>query len=222
MLANAHSFKDKSNRLSDVNAGLFTYPVLMAADILLYNANEVPVGKDQLQHLEITRDIANSFNNTFGDTFVVPDSKIDEKVMIVPGTDGQKMSKSYNNFINIFLPEKELKKVVMSIVTDSTPLEEPKNPETCNVFALYKLIAKESQIQELKLKYLAGNFGYGHAKTALLDLILENYKEAREKYNYYINDKSLLEKELQTGANKARKIASQTLRNVREKLGFIN
>jgi tryptophanyl-tRNA synthetase len=222
MLANAHSFKDKSNRLSDVNAGLFTYPVLMAADILLYNANEVPVGKDQLQHLEITRDIANSFNNTFGDTFVVPDSKIDEKVMIVPGTDGQKMSKSYNNFINIFLPEKELKKVVMSIVTDSTPLEEPKNPETCNVFALYKLIAKESQIQELKLKYLAGNFGYGHAKTALLDLILENFKEAREKYNYYINDKSLLEKELQTGANKARKIASQTLRNVREKLGFIN
>jgi tryptophanyl-tRNA synthetase len=222
MLANAHSFKDKSNRLSDVNAGLFTYPVLMAADILLYNAHQVPVGKDQLQHLEITRDIASSFNNQYGETFVVPDSKIDEKVMIVPGTDGQKMSKSYNNYINIFLPEKELKKVIMSIITDSTPLEEPKNPETCNVFALFKLIATESQTQELKLKYLAGNFGYGHAKTALLDLILENYKDAREKFNYYMVDKTMLEKELQTGANKARKIANETLRKVREKLGFIN
>jgi tryptophanyl-tRNA synthetase len=153
---------------------------------------------------------------------VVPDSKIDEKVMIVPGTDGQKMSKSYNNYINIFLPEKELKKVIMSIITDSTPLEEPKNPETCNVFALFKLIATESQTQELKLKYLAGNFGYGHAKTALLDLILENYKDAREKFNYYMVDKTMLEKELQTGANKARKIANETLRKVREKLGFIN
>lgn len=222
MLANAHSFKDKSNRLSDVNAGLFTYPVLMAADILLYNANQVPVGKDQLQHLEITRDIASAFNHQYGETFVLPDSKIDEKVMIVPGTDGQKMSKSYNNFINIFLPQKELKKVVMSIITDSTPLEEPKNPDTCNVFALYKLIGTPEKTQALKEKYLAGNFGYGHAKTALLELILDTYKEAREKFNYYMNDKSILEKELQLGAEKARAIANDTLKQVREKLGFVN
>lgn len=220
MLANAHSFKDKSSRLADVNAGLFTYPVLMAADILLYDANYVPVGKDQLQHLEITRDIASSFNHHYGETFILPEAKIDERVMIVPGIDGQKMSKSYNNFINIFLPEKELKKVIMSIVTDSTPLEEPKNPDNCNVFKLYKLIANENEIAQMRENYIKGGYGYGHAKTALLQLILEIYKEPREKYNYYMNNIDELEKELKKGEEKARKVACTVLSRVKEKLGF--
>ncbi len=220
MLANAHSFKDKSSRLSDVNAGLFTYPVLMAADILLYDANFVPVGKDQLQHLEITRDIASAFNHQYGETLVLPEAKTDERVMIVPGIDGQKMSKSYNNFINIFLPEKELKKVVMSIITDSTPLEEPKNPDTCNVFKLYKLIANESQIAEMRENYLKGGYGYGHAKTALFQLILESYKEPREKYNYYMSNINELENELKKGEAKARMIARTVLSRVKDKLGF--
>jgi tryptophanyl-tRNA synthetase len=220
MLANAHSFKDKSSRLADVNAGLFTYPVLMAADILLYDANYVPVGKDQLQHLEITRDIASSFNHHYGETFILPEAKIDERVMIVPGIDGQKMSKSYNNFINIFLPEKELKKVIMSIVTDSTPLEEPKNPDNCNVFKLYKLIANENEIAQMRENYIKGGYGYGHAKTALFQLILEIYKEPRKKYNYYMNNIDELEKELKKGEEKARKVACTVLSRVKEKLGF--
>lgn len=220
MLANAHSFKDKSSRLSDVNAGLFTYPVLMAADILLYDADFVPVGKDQLQHLEITRDIARSFNSQYGDTFIVPEPKISEEVMIVPGTDGQKMSKSYNNFINIFLPEKELKKVIGTIVTDSTPLEEPKNPEVCNVFALYKLIASPEKTNALREKYLAGNFGYGHAKAELLNEILIAFKDSRERYFELMNEPAKLEAELQKGAMKARKINTEVLQRVREKLGF--
>ena len=154
MLANAHSFKDKADRLSDVNGGLFVYPVLMAADILMYDANFVPVGKDQKQHLEMTRDIANAFNNMYGETFVVPEVIISKEVMTVPGTDGQKMSKSYDNIIDIFLPEKPLRKNIMSIVTDSTPLEEPKDPDTCNVFAIYSLLADTGQIQKLREKYL--------------------------------------------------------------------
>jgi tryptophanyl-tRNA synthetase len=176
MLANAHSFKDKSERLADVNAGLFTYPVLMTADILLYSADLVPVGKDQLQHLEMARDIATAFNHQMGEEILVlPEPRISEAVKIIPGIDGQKMSKSYNNFIDIFLPEKELKKVVNSIVTDSTPLEEPKDPDTCNVFKLYSLMGTEEKINELRGLYLGGNFGYGHAKKALLDLILEKF-----------------------------------------------
>ena len=220
MLANAHSFKDKSDRLSDVNAGLFTYPVLMAADILLYDASVVPVGKDQIQHLEITRDIALKFNNTYGETFVIPEAKVDEQVMIVPGTDGQKMSKSYNNFINIFLPEKELKKSVMGIVTDAKTLEEAKTPETCNVFKLYQLLATIEQTEDLRKKYHAGNFGYGHAKTALFDLIMEKFKPARLHYNELINDISLLESSLYKGEEKARKISSEVISRVRNKLGF--
>lgn len=220
MLANAHSFKDKSSRLSDVNSGLFTYPVLMAADILLYDANFVPVGKDQLQHLEITRDIASAFNHQYGETLILPEAKTDERVMIVPGIDGQKMSKSYNNFINIFLPEKELKKVVMSIVTDSTPLEEPKNPDTCNVFKLYKLIASENQIAEMRENYLKGGYGYGHAKTALYQLMLEIFKEPRDKYNYYMSNLIELENELKKGEEKARKVARSVLSRVKDKLGF--
>ncbi|HEX8516627.1 MAG TPA: tryptophan--tRNA ligase [Bacteroidia bacterium] len=220
MLANAHSFKDKSERLSDVNAGLFTYPVLMAADIILYDANFVPVGKDQVQHLEMTRDIAEKFNNKYGEVFVVPDVKVDETVMIVPGIDGQKMSKSYNNFINIFLPEKDLKKVVMGIVTDATPLEAPKNPDTCNVFALYKLIADKQQTEEMRSKYVNGNYGYGHAKTALYELMLEKFKTQRETYNYFMDNRKELDARLKTGADKARVIARATLGRVREKLGF--
>jgi len=206
MLANAHSFKDKSERLSDVNAGLFTYPVLMAADIILYDAHFVPVGKDQVQHLEMTRDIAEKFNHAYGETFVIPQAKIDEQVMIVPGIDGQKMSKSYNNFINIFLPEKELKKVVMSIVTDATPLEAPKNPDTCNVFALYKLLASKEEIAAMRQNYVQGGYGYGHAKTALYELLLTKFKTQRETYNYYMNNRKELDERLLLGAEKARKI----------------
>jgi tryptophanyl-tRNA synthetase len=220
MLANAHSFKDKSDRLSDVNAGLFTYPVLMAADILLYDAEFVPVGKDQVQHLEITRDIAEKFNNTYGETFVVPQVKVDEQVMIVPGTDGQKMSKSYGNFINIFLPEKELKKVVMGIITDAKTLEEPKDPATCNVFKLYQLLANSEQLEQMRTNYLAGNYGYGHAKTALLQLILEKFASARIDYDRFMSDRTMLDAELKKGEDKARAIASVVLQRVRGKLGF--
>ena len=221
MLANAHSFKDKSSRLSDVNAGLFTYPVLMAADILLYDANFVPVGKDQQQHLEMTRDIAGTFNNIYGETFVVPEAIVDNNVMTVPGIDGQKMSKSYNNTIDIFLPEKELLKTVKSIITDATPLEAPKNPDTCNVFALYKLIASSEQTEEMRKKYLAGNFGYGHSKQALFDLIIERFAKERSLYSNYMNNKDELDKKLKQGADKARNIATKVLKKVREKLGFI-
>jgi tryptophanyl-tRNA synthetase len=221
MLANAHSFKDKSDRLSDVNAGLFIYPVLMAADILLYDAHKVPVGKDQIQHLEITADIARSFNHKVGkEVFVVPEALTDNRVMIVPGIDGQKMSKSYNNFINLFLPEKELKKVVMSIVTDSKGLEEPKDPETDNVFKLYKLLGSEKQTEELRQNYIKGGFGYGHAKTALLELILDTYKEQRITYDKLMADTSILEKELAIGEAKASKMANEKLKQVRDVIGF--
>ncbi len=160
----AHSFKDKADRLEDVNAGLFTYPMLMAADILLYDAEIVPVGKDQLQHLEMARDVGARFNNQMGEIFVLPQAELQENTKYVPGIDGHKMSKSRGNIINIFLPEKQLKKQVMAIETDSTPLEEPKNPDTCKVFAIYSLLANETQIAEMRAKYLAGNYGYGHAK----------------------------------------------------------
>jgi tryptophanyl-tRNA synthetase len=220
MLQNAHSFKDKASRLHEVNAGLFTYPVLMAADILLYDANFVPVGKDQLQHLEMCRDIARAFNHQYGETFVLPEPKIEEQVMIVPGVDGQKMSKSYNNFINIFLPEKELKKVVMGVITDAKTLEEPKDPDTCNVFALYKLVAGAEQITAMRKNYSGGNYGYGHAKTALFDALMEKFGGAREKYFDLMNNPAQLEAELAKGAAKARKINQPVLKKVRQKLGF--
>ncbi len=222
MLANAHSFKDKSERLSDVNAGLFTYPVLMAADIILYDAHLVPVGKDQMQHLEMTRDIAEKFNNAYGDVFVIPEGKVNEATMLIPGIDGKKMSKSLNNFINIFLPEKELKKIIMSIVTDATPLEAPKNPDTCNVFTLYKLIASETQIAEMRENYLKGGYGYGHAKIAFYDLLLQTFKTQRATYDHYMNNRNELDSKLQEGADKAREIAKVTLNRVRQKLGFKN
>ncbi|MFD2035972.1 tryptophan--tRNA ligase [Belliella marina] len=221
MLANAHSFKDKSDRLSDVNAGLFTYPVLMAADILLYSADLVPVGKDQLQHLEISRDIASTFNRRIEeDILILPEARISESVKIIPGTDGQKMSKSYNNYIDIFLPEKELKKNINSIVTDSTPLEEPKDPDTCNVYKLYSLVADPIQTQELRKKYLEGNFGYGHAKKEFLSLILEKYAEERKTFDYFMNNQAELEQKLAEGEAKARLVAKDVLVRIRKKLGF--
>lgn len=216
----AHSFKDKSDRISDVNAGLFTYPVLMAADILLYDANIVPVGKDQIQHLEITRDIASRFNHIFPNSFVLPETKVDERVMIVPGTDGQKMSKSYNNFIDIFLSDKKLRKQIMSIKTDSTPMEDPKDAENCNVFKLYKLLATDEQTAQLKEKYEAGNFGYGHAKQELFELICEKYKTEREKFSHLMENKEILDKELEKGAEKARLIATEVLNRVRMNIGY--
>ncbi len=221
MLANAHSFKDKSERLSDVNAGLFTYPVLMAADILLYDAQFVPVGKDQMQHLEIASDIARSFNHKIGqEVLVVPEGLTDSKVMIVPGIDGQKMSKSYNNFINIFLPEKELKKVVMSIVSDSKSLEDVKDPETDNTFKLYALLGTKEQVETMRQNYLKGGFGYGHAKTALFELILDKYIEQRKIYDHFMSNPDLLEKELGIGEVKANKLANEKLRQVRSILGY--
>ena len=184
----AHSFKDKADRLEDVNAGLFTYPMLMAADILLYDAEIVPVGKDQLQHLEITRDVASRFHAKMGETFVIPEAKVEENILYVPGTDGSKMSKSKDNTVNIFQTDKKLRKQIMGIQTDSTPLEEPKNPDTCNVFNIYKLLGSEAQTAELRQKYEAGGFGYGHAKQALFELVKETFAEPREKYEYYINN----------------------------------
>jgi tryptophanyl-tRNA synthetase len=221
MLANAHSFKDKSDRLSDVNAGLFTYPVLMTADILLYDADFVPVGKDQRQHLEMARDIATTFNGQYGETFVVPEAKIEETVMTIPGTDGQKMSKSYGNIIDIFLPEKQLRKQVMSIVTDSTPMEDPKNPDGDNVFAIYSLLGSSEQIEEMRKKYLAGNFGYGHAKQELYELIISKYNKEREIYDHYLSNLDELENKLRQGEEKARTIAHNVLNRVRKKIGYL-
>jgi len=216
----AHSFKDKSNKITDVNGGLFTYPVLMAADILLYDTNIVPVGKDQVQHLEITRDIASRFNYIFPNSLILPETKVDQRVMIVPGTDGQKMSKSYNNVIDIFLSDKKLRKQIMSIQTDSTPMEEQKKAETCNVFKLYKLIANPEESEELRIKYSNGNYGYGNAKQELFELICRHYKSEREKFNYLMENKEILDEELLLGAKKARIIANEVLGRVRRNIGY--
>ena len=218
----AHSFKDKADRLEDVNAGLFSYPMLMAADILLYDANFVPVGKDQLQHIEITRDVASRFNHQMGETFVIPEPKVQEATMYVPGTDGLKMSKSRGNIINIFLDDKALRKQIMSIETDSTPLEAPKNADTCKIFGIYKLLANTAQLENMLVNYTNVNqdFGYGHAKQALFELIVEKFQTEREKYNYYMNNLPEVDALLQKGATKAGIIADGVLKRVREKLGF--
>lgn len=221
MLQNAHSFKDKADKLSDVNAGLFTYPVLMASDILMYDADFVPVGKDQQQHLEMTRDIAKSFNHHYDEeVFVIPEVIIDEAVMTVPGTDGQKMSKSYGNTIDIFLPDKKLRKNVMNIITDSTPLEEPKNPDTCNVFALFKLLGSQKQTKEMRANYEGGNYGFGHAKQALYELIVDSYSSERTLYSEFMSNPSELESRLQQGEEKAREIGLGVLNRVRKIVGF--
>jgi len=218
----AHSFKDKADRLDDVNTGLFSYPMLMAADILLYDAEFVPVGKDQLQHIEITRDVASRFNHQMGETFVLPEPYTQEDTKYVPGTNGGKMSKSANNIINIFLDDKGLRKQVMSIETDSTPLEEPKNPETCKIFAIYKLLANETQLATMIQNYANANrdFGYGHAKQALFELIVEKFKIERETYNYYMSNLPEIDRALFQGAEKAQAVATGVLNRVREKLGF--
>jgi tryptophanyl-tRNA synthetase len=220
MLTNAHSFKDKSEKLSDVNAGLFTYPVLMTADIVLYDANFVPVGKDQKQHLEMARDIATAFNNQYGETFVVPEAKIEEEVKTIPGIDGQKMSKSYGNIIDIFLPDKELRKQIMAIVTDSTAMEAPKDPDRDNVFSIYSLLANDQERASMRKKYQEGNYGYGHAKQELFDLILQKFKKEREAFTFYMSNPSELEKKLEQGEAKARLIAHSVLDRVRKKLGY--
>jgi len=216
----AHSFKDKSNSLEDVNAGLFTYPMLMAADILLYDANIVPVGKDQLQHLEITRSVGNKFNHQNGETFIIPESKVDKSNMLITGTDGAKMSKSKKNVIDIFLDEKLLKKQVLSIKTDSLPLEASKDWKNCNLFKLYELLCDEKQAETMKKNYTKGGYGYGHAKTDLLNLILTKYKTEREKYNYYMSNLDKIDSILKTGALQASKTADKVLNRVRIKVGF--
>ena len=216
----AHSFKDKADRLEDVNAGLFTYPMLMAADILLYDADIVPVGKDQTQHLEMTRDVANRINHQVGKILVPPETKVQEHTMLVPGTDGEKMSKSRNNYINLFLDDKKLRKQIMKIKTDSTPLEEPKNPDTCNLFALYKLVANEEQVKEMRANYTGGNYGYGHAKQAFFELLITKFSKERALYTHYMDNLGEIDSALAVGAEKATKVAQGVLSRVREKLGY--
>ncbi|PIZ75186.1 tryptophan--tRNA ligase [Candidatus Peregrinibacteria bacterium CG_4_10_14_0_2_um_filter_38_24] len=221
-LERAHAWKDaKAKGKKEESAGLFNYPVLQAADILLYQPDLVPVGKDQKQHIEMSRDIAITFNTTFGETFKIPDPLIKEEVAVIPGTDGQKMSKSYGNTIDIFAEESELKKQVMGIVTDSTPLEKPKDPKKCNVFNIYKLLATKEEIKEMETKYKKGGFGYGDAKKTLLAKILEHFKESREKYKEIYPQKDMVYSILENGSMQAKKLASKTLKEVKTKVGYI-
>ena len=219
-LSLAHSFKDKADRLEDVNGGLFSYPMLMASDILLYDADIVPVGKDQKQHIEFTRDVASKFNAKFGEVLIIPEENISETSMYVTGTDGQKMSKSKGNTIDIFLPEKQLKKQIMSIVSDSTPLEDPKDPNKCSVFALYSLLCSDAERETMRNNYLNGNYGFGHAKTALFELILERFKTEREKFNYLMENTAEITRILEHGENKAFSTANEVLKRVRKALSF--
>ena len=220
MLANAHSFKDKADRLADVNAGLFTYPVLMAADILLYDADIVPVGKDQVQHLEIARDIATAFNHKYGETFVLPQARVDAELMTIPGTDGAKMSKSYGNTIDIFANEKELLKTIRSIISDSTDLADPKNPDTDTTFKLYSLLATAAQTADLRARYEAGGYGYGHAKKELFELIMSRFAEERRQFSFYMDNLPEVDARLAEGARKAQAYGSEVLERVREKVGY--
>ena len=216
----AHSFKDKADRLEDVNAGLFFYPMLMAADILLYDANIIPVGKDQLQHIEMTRDVASRFHAKVGETFVMPEAEIQKHTMLVPGIDGDKMSKSKGNDIDIFIDDKKLRKRIMSITTDSAPLEDPIDWQTCNCFAIYSLLADKEQVENMKANYEKGGYGYGHAKQALFELIIEKFAAERERYNYYMNNLDEIDKALNVGAEKAKRVANEVLKRVREKVGY--
>lgn len=216
----AHSFKDKADRLGDINSGLFGYPMLMAADILLYDANSIPVGKDQVQHIEMARDVASRFHAQMGETFIIPEAKVQKETMYVPGTDGEKMSKSRGNLINLFQTDKKLRKQIMGIRTDSTPMEDPKDPVTDTTFALYRILATVEQIEEMSANYLAGDYGYGHAKQALYEVILQKFGDAREKYDYYINHLDEVDQALAVGAAKAKKVADEVLGRVRKKLGY--
>jgi tryptophanyl-tRNA synthetase len=221
MLANAHSFKDKSSKLADINAGLFTYPVLMAADILLYEATLVPVGKDQLQHLEMTRDIASAFNSEYGNVLTIPHAYINDQRAVVPGIDGQKMSKSYKNTIDIFLPEGDLLKNILSIKTDSVAINSPKNYDTCVVFNLYKLLASEEQVAEMKSKYMSSFYGYKEAKLALFELIMSKYASNRDLFNKYIHNTDAIEEVLQRGGRKASLIANTSIERIRKVMGYV-
>lgn len=220
-LSLAHSFKDKAEKLEDVNSGLFVYPVLMCADILMYDAEIIPVGKDQQQHIEYARDIARKVNHHYdSEIFIIPEIKLDKKVMTIPGIDGQKMSKSYNNYIDIFKPKKQLKKDVMKIITDTKSLEEPKDPEICNVYKLFSSVASKEQTDEMARKYRAGNYGYGHAKTELFELLWDKFEKEREKYNFYMNNLEEIERLLVQGEDRARNVAVDVLKRVRKTLGF--
>lgn len=219
-LSLAHSFKDKKDRLDDVNAGLFNYPMLMAADILMYDADVVPVGKDNLQHLEITRNVANRFHNIFGNTFTLPVEHLQDETKLVTGTDGAKMSKSKNNIIDIFAEEKVLKKQIMSIKTDSKGIDDAKDWRNCNLFKIYALLAKKNEIECMKKNYELGGYGYGHAKNELFELILKKYSVERDKFQHYISNPDEVEKILKAGAIKANATANKVLNRVRKKLGY--
>ena len=216
----AHSFKDKASRLEDINGGLFGYPMLMAADILLYDANIVPVGKDQLQHLEMTRYVASRFHSKMGETFIIPEAKVQEQTKLIPGTDGQKMSKSKDNVIDIFQTDKALRKQIMSIKTDSTSLESPKDWVGCNCFAIYELLATEEAVETMKANYQRGGYGYGHAKEALFELICKKFCAERDRYNHYMAHPEEVEKILALGAEKAAAVANSVIARVRKKLGY--
>jgi len=216
----AHSFKDKSDNLKDVNSGLFSYPMLMSADILMYDANIVPVGKDQLQHLEMTRDVASRFNNLMGETFIIPEAKVQDDTNYIIGTDGEKMSKSKSNIIDIFLDDKKLKKQIMKIQTQSLSVEEAKNPDQCNVFKLFKIIASDDEVKKLHLRYTKGGIGYGEAKELLYHEILNRFSINREKFFELTNNRDRVEDLLLEGAIKARKQAQKVLKRVRSRVGY--
>jgi tryptophanyl-tRNA synthetase len=220
LLERCHSFKDKTAKGISANFGLFAYPVLMAADILIYKSHVIPVGRDQKQHVEVTRDIAQRFNNTYGEVFVLPEPRIRDDVAVVPGTDGQKMSKSYGNTIEIFGSEKEMKKKIMAVVTDSKGLADAKDPDTCNVFALFKLMASPAAQAEMAAKYRAGNFGYGHAKQALFEVYWEHFRPFRARRDELLADPGYVDRILADGAEKARAVAATTLREVRSAVGL--
>lgn len=220
LLERGHSYKDKIAKGISPNAGLFTYPVLMAADILMYDVDIVPVGKDQKQHVEMARDIAIKFNEKYGEIFKLPKEKIQESLAVVTGIDGNKMSKSYNNTIEMFASKKKLKKQVMSIVTDSTPLEAPKNPDN-NIMSLYKLFADENQVNEMQQNFLKGGYGYGHAKKELLEAILEYFKPYREKREELANNMDYVEKVLKEGSERARELAIEKMKKVKKAVGLV-
>jgi tryptophanyl-tRNA synthetase len=221
LMLRAHSFKDAQNKNSDINMAVFNYPILMAADIISYDIDLVPVGKDQKQHLEFARDIAGNFNRNYKkEIFKLPEPIISEELMIIPWTDGRKMSKSYDNFIGIFDSEKIMKKKVMSIVTDDTPLEEPKDPETCNVFALIKFFATTEQKNAIAAQYKAGNYGYGHAKLELLSILLNYFKEARKKFQKYMENPELITERIAEWNVKANILADEKYKKILEAVGL--
>lgn len=220
LLERCHSYKDKLAKGFSPNVALFTYPALMAADILLYRSNLVPVGKDQKQHLEVTRDIAIRFNNAYGQVLTIPEPMIREEVAVVPGIDGQKMSKSYNNTIEIFGDEKKIRKKIMSIVTDSTPMEDPKDPDKCHIFSLYKLFATEQQQHDLRERYLAGGMGYGHAKQALFEIYQDYFRQARERRAELEQNLDYVEQVLADGAERAKAIAVEMMTDIRQRVGL--